>query len=282
VALIVISWFLIGLFLNIMHHLTYVLIPQPDQLTETLMDMVSGTNQDIEGKGGGEDVPLGFLAPVILMFMIWIFSIAAYLFVLLVHLVRIFGIYMLVWAFPFLIALDYGEFPVLHKWANRLYSYLPLLAFMTIPQAVGLHMTLEVFGSSGGMAIQGFPDFLAPAYLFIPAIIGIATPLVMFMKSPAASVKGQLEMSDAPSQIAETAKKPIKRKASEWNTRRRKWKAKKRKERWKGHRNQGDDGKDDKKGGGGGGGDSGGKGGGGGPGPSSGPSGKKKGDNDGK
>jgi uncharacterized membrane protein YgcG len=172
---------------------------------------------DPNEKSGDSDMVLGFLAPLFLGLIIWFVATSVYIFALIVHLVRIFGIYMAVWAMPLLIALDYGQIPYIKGLARRFQTFLPGMAFMTVPQAIGFGVTFEVFGPTGGMQVDILPfsELLAPLYVFIPALIGICIPLAIFMQSPAADILSLIDVSQAPQQLADKIGKPIVREAKE-------------------------------------------------------------------
>ena len=171
-GIILISWWIVGAYLNLAHALTALVTPDSAAMAAAIPD-------------------IGVATVIAAAFYYLELTVGSTLFILLilVNVVRLIAIYGFVILFPILAAVYYANIPVLSDMFKSFGDKLATTAVWTFPVAAGWRIMatlaasdegiLESILASSGVGVGVVDSIINPFLIMIPAIIGIAAPLLM-------------------------------------------------------------------------------------------------------
>jgi len=172
-AVIMLSWWIAGAYLNFVHLIVSAVTPDPGAMEAAIPDLGISTV--------GVAVAVYYLE----------LSIGATIFVLLIliNIVRVIAVYAFVILFPVLMAVYYARLPVLSSTFQEFNQKLAGTALWTFPVAAGWRVmvvladsnegVLAAITGASGMGVNAIDGIMMPFIVMIPGIIGIASPLLM-------------------------------------------------------------------------------------------------------
>lgn len=172
-AVIMLSWWIAGAYLNFVHLIVSAVTPDPGAMQAAIPDLGISTV--------GVAVAVYYLE----------LSIGATIFVLLIliNIVRVIAVYAFVILFPVLMAVYYADLPVLSSTFQEFNQKLAGTALWTFPVAAGWRVmvvladsnegVLAAITGASGVGVDAIDGIMMPFIVMIPGIIGIASPLLM-------------------------------------------------------------------------------------------------------
>ncbi|SEO17199.1 hypothetical protein SAMN05216388_100912 [Halorientalis persicus] len=136
------------------------------------------------------------------------------LLVVILHVLRIFGVYFLMYALPILVACYFGGVPVAKGISKKAFKYLFIFATIPIPTALGVSLTATFLSSDsysiGESAVTS--TIVEPMVLTLPLLVGFVVPI--FMMSSISSIASIGALNQAASTVSDPQHNRVAAKAS--------------------------------------------------------------------
>jgi len=172
-SVVLVSWWIVGAYLNFAHALAEIVTPNAAEMANAIPEI------GITSVG------------VAAAFYYLELTVGATLFVLLilVNIIRIIAVYAFAILFPILMAVYYARLPVIDGMFKGFAEKLATPAMWTFPVAAGWRVMVVLNSSddgiiaamtnASGVGIDAIDGIITPFIFMIPAIVGIASPLLM-------------------------------------------------------------------------------------------------------
>ncbi|MFC6954874.1 hypothetical protein [Halorubellus litoreus] len=169
------GWYLAVAYLKLMNLFALSVLPAPAQLqtisVQTMSNVVSGEIVTSSAIGG--------------------IAVVAYLLAVVVHMIRLFAIWVLVPTLPLVMGFDLGEFPILGKFSRRAYSAFIVLGAVPIPIGIGTRIMLsfQAMADRGGdVVFAGIADMMF--VLVVPTFAALVPIYVFSQAADYATIRG--------------------------------------------------------------------------------------------
>ncbi|WP_323677642.1 hypothetical protein [Halorubellus sp. PRR65] len=169
------GWYLAVAYLKLMNLFALSVLPAPSDL----QDVTVATMSNILS---GEIVIASLVGGV---------AIVAYLLAVIVHMVRLFAIWVIVPTLPLVMGFDLGEFPILGNFSRRAYSAFIVLGAVPIPIGIGTRIMLSFQGMAdkgGNVFYAGIADLMF--VLVVPTFAALVPIYVFSQAADYASIRG--------------------------------------------------------------------------------------------